>query len=87
MDSTKVYPKVSGLAAWSGNCKWYSSLPLGAVVFLFCESVSEFCCFSMSVYCCLFRYQLSLATFGHTVIHREFCNSFSRYMLHKKLYY
>jgi hypothetical protein len=23
--------KVSGLAAWSENCKWYSSLPLGAV--------------------------------------------------------
>jgi hypothetical protein len=27
----RVYPKVSGLAAWSENCKWYSSLPLGAV--------------------------------------------------------
>jgi hypothetical protein len=34
-----MYPEVSGLAAWSGNCKWYSSLPLGAVVSLFCESV------------------------------------------------
>jgi len=34
-----VYPKFSGLAAWSENCKWYSSLPLGAVVWLFCESV------------------------------------------------
>jgi hypothetical protein len=34
-----VYPKVSGLAAWSENCKWYSSLPLGAVVSLFYESV------------------------------------------------
>jgi len=33
------YPKVSGLAAWSGNCKWYSSLILGAVVSLFCELV------------------------------------------------
>jgi hypothetical protein len=33
---TGVYPKVSGLAAWSDNCKWYSSLPLGAVVSLFC---------------------------------------------------
>jgi hypothetical protein len=33
-----VYPKVSGLAAWSENCKWYSSLPLGAVVSLFRES-------------------------------------------------
>jgi len=30
---------VSGLAAWSENCKWYSSLPLGAVVTLFCHSV------------------------------------------------
>jgi hypothetical protein len=35
----RVYPKFSGLAAWSENCKWYSSLPLGAVVSLFCESV------------------------------------------------
>jgi hypothetical protein len=34
---TTVYPKVSGLVAWSENCKWYSSLPLGAVVSLFCE--------------------------------------------------
>jgi hypothetical protein len=34
-----VYPKVSGLATWSENCKWYSSLPLGAVVSLFCKSV------------------------------------------------
>jgi len=36
---TRVYPKVSGLAAWSENCKWYSSLPLEAVVPLFCEPV------------------------------------------------
>jgi hypothetical protein len=35
----KVYLKVSGLAAWSENYKWYSSLPLGADVLLFCESV------------------------------------------------
>jgi hypothetical protein len=34
-----LYPKVSGLAAWSENCKWYSFLPLGAVISLFCESV------------------------------------------------
>jgi len=33
---TRVCPKVSGLVAWSENCKWYSSLPLGAVVSLFC---------------------------------------------------
>jgi hypothetical protein len=36
---TGVYPKVSGLAACSENRKLYSSLPLGAVVSLFCESV------------------------------------------------
>jgi len=35
----RVHPKVSGLANWSENCKWYSSLPLGAVVSLLCESV------------------------------------------------
>jgi hypothetical protein len=26
-----VYPNVSGLVAWSENCEWQSSLPLGAV--------------------------------------------------------
>jgi hypothetical protein len=30
----RVYPKVSGLAAWSENCKWYSSLPLAAVLWV-----------------------------------------------------
>jgi len=34
---TRVYPKVSGLAVWSENWKWYSSLQPGAVVSLFCE--------------------------------------------------
>jgi hypothetical protein len=33
------YPKVSGLAALSEKRKWYSSLPLGAGVSQFCESV------------------------------------------------
>jgi hypothetical protein len=27
----RVYPKVSGLDAWSENSKWYISLPPGAV--------------------------------------------------------
>jgi hypothetical protein len=36
---TRVYPKVPGLVAWSENCKWYSSLPLGSVGSLFCGSV------------------------------------------------
>jgi hypothetical protein len=35
----RMGPKVTGLATWSENCKWYSSLPLDAVVPLFCESV------------------------------------------------
>jgi hypothetical protein len=35
----RTYKAVSGLATWTENCKWYSSLPLGAVVSLFCESV------------------------------------------------
>jgi len=37
--SRRVYPKVYGLSSWSENCKWYSSLPLGAVVSLFYEPV------------------------------------------------
>jgi hypothetical protein len=35
---TRVYPEVSGLAAWNENCKWYSFLLLCAVVSPFCES-------------------------------------------------
>jgi hypothetical protein len=35
----RVYPKVSGMASWSENYKWYSSLPLGAVVSLFYELI------------------------------------------------
>jgi len=37
--NTRVYPKVSGLAVWSENWKWYSSLPLDAVLSLTCEPV------------------------------------------------
>jgi hypothetical protein len=55
---TRVHLEVSRLSAWSENCKWYSSLPLGAVVSLFCEFCRHkpLCCFSMSVYCCLSRF-------------------------------
>jgi hypothetical protein len=35
----RVYPKLSGLAACSENCEWYSSLPMSTVVSLFCEPV------------------------------------------------
>jgi len=47
---TRVYPKVSGLAAWRENCKSYSSLPLGATVLLFSEFClhNTLCCFSTS---------------------------------------
>jgi hypothetical protein len=38
-ERSRECPKVSGLAAWSEKRKWYSSLPLGAVVSLFCESI------------------------------------------------
>jgi hypothetical protein len=37
--SVRVYPKVSELAASRENCELYSSLSLGAVESLFCESV------------------------------------------------
>jgi hypothetical protein len=36
---TRLYPEVSGVTAWIDNCKWYSSLPLGAIVSLFYKSV------------------------------------------------
>jgi hypothetical protein len=72
---TKVYPKVSGLAAWSENCKWYNPLLLGAAYRYFVSQSSEFChhnplcCFSTSVcYCCLFRYRPSPETFGYTLV-------------------
>jgi len=39
---TRVYPKVSGLVAWSESCKWYSSLPLGAVLSLLWVSLVSF---------------------------------------------
>jgi hypothetical protein len=35
----RAHPNVSGLAAWSENCKLYSSLPLGEVVSPFYYSV------------------------------------------------
>jgi len=37
--AVRLYPNVSGLAAWSENCKWYSSLTLGAVLPPFFESL------------------------------------------------
>jgi hypothetical protein len=74
-NTTRVYPKVSGLAAWSENCKWYNSLPLVQLYRYFVSQSSEFCrhnpfcCFSTSVCCCLFRYRLSPETFGYILVH------------------
>jgi len=74
--AVRGYPKVSGLAVRSENCKWYNSLPIGAVVSLFCELACEFClrnrlcCFPTSVYCCksIFGYRLSPETFRYTLV-------------------
>jgi len=45
---TSVYPKVSGLAAWSGNCKWYGSLVSQSGDFF---RHNPLCCFSTNVVC------------------------------------
>jgi hypothetical protein len=73
----RLYPKGSGLAAWSQNCKSYSSLPLGAVVSLFCEWVWWVlaplppCVASQLVFIVIkriFRYRLIPETFGYTLM-------------------
>jgi len=71
-----VYPKVSGLVAWSENCKWYSSLPLGAVYRSFVSQSSEFCRHnplkgtetSNTKGKRIFRYRFSPETFGYTLL-------------------
>jgi hypothetical protein len=47
--NTWVYPKVSGLAAWSEDYKRYSSLPLGAAVSLFWVSLVSFVAIALCV--------------------------------------
>jgi hypothetical protein len=79
----RVYPEFSRLAAWSEKCKWYSSLPLDAVVSPFVSQSSEFCrhkplcCFSTSVYCCSIRHRPSPEIFGYTLVwcHCEYLSS------------
>jgi hypothetical protein len=81
----RVYPKVSGLAAWSENwsgsalCHWMQ------LYRYFVSQYSEFCrhnplcCFSASVYCCkrIFLYRLSPEIFWYTLvydwIHMKLC--------------
>jgi hypothetical protein len=85
-----VYPKVSGLVAWSENCKWYSSLPLDAVVSLF---VSQFCrhnplcCFSTNVCCCkrIFRYE-SVRKFLDTPSYNQSFSLCDIYLIENDLY-
>jgi len=55
---TSVYPKVSGLATWSENCKWYS-----------CSCITILCYVSSVYCCCLFRYRPSPETFGYPLVH------------------
>jgi hypothetical protein len=44
-----VCPKFSALTAWSENCKWYSSLPIGAILSLFLSQSSEFFAITLCV--------------------------------------
>jgi len=75
--TTRLYPKVSGLAAWSENCKWYSSLPLGAVYRYSVNQSSEFCLHnalkgtatSKTNGKCVFLYRLSPETFRYTLVY------------------
>jgi len=62
----RVYPKVSGLAAWSENCKWYSSLPLDAVLSLFFVLLRNKCLFLLFI-----SSRLSPETFGYTLVNRD----------------
>jgi hypothetical protein len=73
---TTLYSKVSGLASWIENCKWYSCHWIRLYLY-FVYQPSEFCrhnplcCFSTSVNyccCCLFRYWLSPETFGCNLV-------------------
>jgi hypothetical protein len=62
--------------AWSENCKWYSSPPLGDFYLYFLSQCSELChhnplCrFLTSVYCCkrVFPYRLSPEAFGYILV-------------------
>jgi len=71
----RVYPEVSGLAAWSKICKWYNYLPLDQLYRYFMSQSSAFCCHNPS--CCfsrsgggcwLFHYRLSPEAFGYIIV-------------------
>jgi hypothetical protein len=71
--NSKVYPKVPGLAAWSENCKWYSSLPPGAVVSLVNFVSITLCVASQRVFIVASVYSSSThpETFGYTLVHDD----------------
>jgi hypothetical protein len=73
--STRVCPKVFGLAAWSENCKRHAFCHYVQLYRYFMSQSNEFCrhnplcCFSTSVCCCyVFRYRLGPETFGYTLV-------------------
>jgi hypothetical protein len=57
--NTKSYPKVPDLSAKTENIKWYSFLPLGAIVLLSLSQCSESCFHKpllfllAGIYCCV----------------------------------
>jgi len=64
-DTTRMYPKLTGLAAWNENCKWYRFLPLDVVLSLFCEPG----CFSTSVFVVVVDFvRPSPGTFGYILV-------------------
>jgi hypothetical protein len=71
----RVYPKLSGLAAWRETANGTPLCHLVQLYRYFVSQSSEFfrhnplCCFLTSVYC-LFRYRLSPETFGYTLVYR-----------------
>jgi hypothetical protein len=47
--TTRVYPKVSGLAAWSENCKWYSSATRCSCIAILWVSLVSFAAITLCV--------------------------------------
>jgi hypothetical protein len=71
--NTRVYPKVSGLAAWSEKCKWHSSLSLDALIAISWLSLVGFAAITLCVVSqwvfivvkCIFCYRHCPENFGY----------------------
>jgi len=66
-----VYPKVSGLATWSENCKLHNSLPLGAALSPVNFAAITLCVASPTSNIKgkhILRYKLCPETFGYTLV-------------------